>query len=351
MFYFKYSAIDSLGNKIRGKIHAANIILARTDLTTQGLRIVKLTRLWFRGTLTDLQLSIWCKAVGQFLGKGYSIERALTLSRGPSSCLLIQLQQGANIGTAIKNHANIFNATCLGIIESCHKAGRLDVGFEQAGQYYDLLHDLKKQIWSKMLYPCLLLVLLMGLVLYFMLYLVPSLNNLVLQSAGKPLFNVRTMTIVGICIMLGIICGGCMIFRKVKHSLQSIFNKILFTKVFSMLLEHSTNLIESITQAMRSAAMDSTDVVERLKQGMTLYQAMRASTVLDYTGLDIVENNEQTNSLTAGFNHIAEIYKQDFQARLARLIDLVQPALMIFVGVLFVALVYWVVLPIQSISF
>jgi type IV pilus assembly protein PilC len=154
--------------------------------------------------------------------------------------------------------------------------------------------------------------------------------------------------------------GGA-IFDRFKFRLPVIGDTLLkfqvaqFSRTLSTLLTGGTPLVAGLHTAsdaitsklLRSTVSRSTQMV---REGESLHGALASSGTMPELALDMIEVGESSGALAPMLNSVAEFYEEEVNLRLSALVSLIEPILLIFMGLLVAFILISLYLPIFSFS-
>jgi len=130
---------------------------------------------------------------------------------------------------------------------------------------------------------------------------------------------------------------------------------ILFARNVSTLIEGGVDIIESLkiaSQVISSPAMknDVKEIIDSLSKGGSLSASFRNSRHFPYLVTQLVSAGERSGTLAEMFNRIGEIYEEEVSQSSTRLVNFIEPAMILFMGGVVGVIVLAVLLPIFQIS-
>jgi len=155
--------------------------------------------------------------------------------------------------------------------------------------------------------------------------------------------------------------GGAMTIDKIRVSLPLLgsvwvrYQVGLFSRTLSTLLTGGLPLVPSLETAARS--IDSRQIskavyssVETVREGKGLAVSLEATKVFPELSIEMIEVGESTGALPAMLNSVAEFFEEDVQTSLAAIMSLIEPAIMVVMGVVVVIILIALYLPIFSLN-
>jgi type IV pilus assembly protein PilC len=260
------------------------------------------------------------------------------------------------------------------------RSGSLAEVIERFISYQKLSLSVRKKLMVSLLYPALLIVMVLGLIVFLITYVVPNFAELYssmnAQLPAPTLILIAIGTTARSYILLGIgalILGGFG-FRawartpSGKEAVDRVLLKVpvmgevwlkyqvaQFSRVLSTLLIGGIPLMQALETASDSLG---TQVLKRelakaaklVREGQSLSGALRVSGMFPSLALDMIEVGESTGALPAMLGSIAEFYEDDVATSVTAALSLIEPVIMIIMGVFVAFVLVSLYLPIFSLA-
>ena len=290
-----------------------------------------------------------------------------------------RVREGKSLSEAV-DEAGVFSKVYSTAILAGEKSGNLSGVLDYYIAYQRVSTGVKKKILASLAYPILLIIVAAVIVTYLVTAVVPKFallyNDLGVELPGptKFLINVtvgyRIYIISGLAIFLLFVVGvffwsrseqGGVSFDRIVFKMPIVGETLLkfqvaqFCRTLATLLTGGTPLVaalgtssESITsRLLKGTVFKSTQMV---REGESLHTALSASGVVPDMALDMIEVGESSGALAPMLNSVAEFYEDEVSLRLGTLVSLIEPTLLIFMGVLVAFILISLYLPIFSFS-
>ncbi len=260
------------------------------------------------------------------------------------------------------------------------KSGSLVEVLDRYVAYQKLALAAKKKLLLSLMYPSILIFLVICLVVFLVTYVVPSFAQLYdgisaeLPAATQILIAVgttaRNYVLLGFVSLVLAFFGFRMWSRTeaaqirldrvrlatpVLGEIWIKFQVAQFSRVLSTLMTGGIPLVQALETAGNSTSSGLLrKMLERARQlvreGQTLSSSLLATGVFPPLSIDMIEVGESTGALAAMLNSVAEFYEDDVQTRLTAVLSLIEPAIMIFMGVFVAFVLIALYLPIFSLA-
>ena len=290
-----------------------------------------------------------------------------------------EVKTGTVLSDAFANQ-NVFPAIYVTSVLAGEKSGSLVEVLERYVTYQKLSLALRKKLITSLLYPAVLMVLVICLIVFLVTYVVPNFAALYQSMDAKlPLATTiliavgttaRNYVLVGFG-LLALTIGGLYLWSR-RPAAQETLDRIkmsfplvgeVWTKyqvaqlarVLGTLLLGGIPLVQALETAGRSMgsvllkkALDRTSHLVR--EGRALSKALSSTGVIPGLAVDMMEVGESTGALPQMLNSVAEFYEDDVATRMTALLSLIEPAIMIFMGIFVAFVLVALYLPIFSLA-
>jgi type IV pilus assembly protein PilC len=260
------------------------------------------------------------------------------------------------------------------------KSGSLVEVLERYVSYQRLTLAVRKKLLVSLLYPAVLICLVIALVIFLITYVVPNFAELYRSMEAKLPFATQALIAVGttargyiltgVWVLLALI-GALFLWSRREGSQERIddlkrrapvfgsvwtkYQVAQFGRVLSTLLVGGIPLVQALETAGRSMgtvllkkALDRVAVFVR--EGRPLSASLQATGIFPELAIDMMEVGESTGALPQMLNSVAEFYEEDVATRMTALLSLVEPAIMISMGMFVAFVLVALYLPIFSLA-
>lgn len=363
--YLVYSAkprdlgarLGSLGGRRGKKINLEKFLIFNQQFVTlvrAGLPILKGLDL-LADRLTDPKLSRHIKAVRD------------------------EIKQGSVLSDAFARQG-VFPPIYITSVLAGEKSGSLVEVLERYLTYQKLTLAVRKKVLVSLMYPAVLIVLVLCIIVFLVTYVVP--NFAVLYSSMQAQLPAPTQILIAVgttarsYILVGLgglvlaALGGWLWSRQESSQMTldrwkmklPLFGEIWlkyqvaqFSRVLSTLLIGGIPLLQALDTSGRSSG---TVLLKRalekaagqVREGRPLSQSLASTGIFPSLSVDMMEVGESTGALPAMLNSVAEFYDQDVANRTTAVLSLIEPAIMIFMGIFVAFVLVALYLPIFSLA-
>jgi type IV pilus assembly protein PilC len=396
---YKYEATTSEGEAKTGTIEAASRDIAISALQRRNLIVVSVSEVKERNILATLsalfsriksrdivilsrQLSTLFEAKIPALT---SLKLLATETENPAlkeklAKVVEDVQGGASISDAMARQPDVFSKFYVSMVRSGEESGKLDEVFSYLASYLERNYELISKAKGALVYPAFVLTAFVGVVILMLTYVIPKLSD-ILKESGQSLPFYTTIILdasdfvrtYGIYILLVLIAGvialwvyfrtpsGKMSFSRIQ--LDTPYLGVLYRKLYlSRIMDNFETLLSAGISAVRTLELTA-DVIDNeiyrqiilesinnIKSGIPLSESF--SRYEDIPGLvvQMIKVGEETGKLTFVLKTLASFYKKEIDNAITTLMSLIEPVLIIILGLGVGLLVAGVLGPIYSLS-
>lgn len=260
------------------------------------------------------------------------------------------------------------------------KSGSLAEVIERYVSYQRLNLTVRKKIVVSLLYPAILIVLVSLLVVFMITYVVPNFADLYKSLDSELPYMTQVLIAVGtgareyILVIAAAVAGLAVAFRfwiqteRGKTQMETVQRRTpilgdIWTKyqvaqlgrVLSTLLVGGIPLVQALETASESLSARTlrkalSQARQLVKEGQPLSNALQKTGVFPPLAIDMIEVGESTGALPAMLNSVAEFYEEDVNTRMTASLALIEPAIMLFMGIFVAFVLVSLYLPIFSLA-
>ena len=336
-------------------------------------------------TLSSKDLAILCRQLSSMLLSGVTLIKALNIlylqmeKKNIKECikrLYESVQRGDQFSEAIRKQTGVFPELMTSMIEAGEASGKLDSVIEKLADQFEKDTKLQAKIKSAMTYPIILACLAIGVVLILVTQVLPVFMNM-FESSGTEL-PIPTQILVGFSnilrgywyfIILGIIAISILIksylstekglhkWHELQYKIPVVNNLVIkvaavrFTRTLSTLLSSGMTLLSALEIVIKvvgnRVVMESLNVTkEDIRRGMGLSQSLRKVTSLPPMVYSMVGIGEESGSIEHMLEKCAEYYDDEVENAIQKLVALMEPLLIVIMGVIVGFIIISMLLPI-----
>jgi len=340
------------------------------------------------GGVKPVQVTLFTRQLSTLQDAGLPIVQSLQILtdmqrpgafRGILGQVTEDVQGGTMLSDAMARHPKVWDKLYTNLVKAGEAAGALDVILRRLSEFREKAQKLKKKIIGALIYPIAVLTIATAILTFIMVFIVPKFEqifrdlNIRLPALTTLLITMSSFIasfwwiilialvfgIVGIKIFRGTESGGAIVDRValkvpvlgnvVKKGSVARFTRTLGTLVTSGVgFLDALDITKSATPniVVRNAIQDVRDSV---KEGETINEPLRRSGVFDDIVVNMIKVGEETGELDKMLIKIADNYDEEVDSAVAAMMALLEPALIIFMGVAVGFIVIALFLPLISI--
>ena len=394
---YKYIALMLNGKKVKGVISANDFNDARQKLREKKLRVLELKE-HTEGTLFKKReskkkiksdtISHFCRQYGIIIASGInSITGLESLAQRSGNKVLSEeinrivsdLKAGATLADSMLDDKSKFPKLLSAMVATGEATGTLEEVLKSMGSFYEREHRINQKIKNASTYPIIVGIVSFLMLFIFTSFIMPSMMESIIEvGAEMPPISQMIMKIgefmknYWYLVLLGIIGLGLFIKQYIKtpigrYNKDVLVNKIpllnkginaivsmrfskalyLFVSTGFPLLQGLDYIKESLNNSIAEKAVQKAK--EGIIRGETLAENLDEAKYFDPVLIQMLSIGEQTGQLENISNQMSEFYEHEADIYLNRMVSMIEPIMIILVGIMVAFLVIGVFLPMLSI--
>ena len=385
---FIWEGKDRSGKLIRGEMRAGGKASVNATLRRQGITVVNVKEQKFSSgkKIKEKDVAIFTRQLATMMKAGVPLLQAFDISAkgnaNPTMSKLLQdiradVETGSSLSTAFRKHPLHFDALFCNLIAAGEQAGILEDLLDRLAIYKEKTLALKSKIKSAMFYPVAVIIVAVVIVSVIMVFVIPAFKD-VFTSFGADL-PAPTLMVMAISdfmrsywyILFGAIGGGIYFllqaWRRSPEMQKSIDRGLLKVPVFGEIIRKATiarwtrtlgtmfaagvplvEALDSVGGASGNAVY--TEATKRIQSqvstGTSLTVAMQEAGVFPPLVTQLVSIGEESGSLEHMLSKVADFFEAEVDDAVAAMSSLIEPILIVFLGVIIGGIVIAMYLPI-----
>lgn len=399
MLTFAYVARDpKTGNKIEAKVEADSESAVAQQLKEQGLAPIEIklssgggnffSR--YKNKIKAKDKILFSRQLATLVNAGLPLIQSLRSVAGQTTSKPLKIvinrvigdvEAGSSLSAAIARHPDVFNQIYISLIESGETSGTLDKSLERLATQQEKDAELISKVKGAMVYPVIVLIVMFVVLTFMIVKVLPQVEELYkgLPGAKLPLITEILLFIANVIIdywwmvliAVGILLffgsrwirtlGGKRLVDKAKMRAPAIgplFMKMYmarFARTGTTLVASGVPLIQVLEITARSISniyieQSINDAIEKVKGGKALSEAIGN----DPNFLELVPNmlriGEQSGAVESMMGKTADYYEKEVDTQVKTLSTIIEPVLMVVMGVIAFIIVAAVLLPIYGLA-
>jgi len=397
---FNYQSVDQTGAPQKGSIDAANVDIAISSLQRRGLVITTINEADKKGGVLNMNIS-WLERVSN---KDIVIlsRQLATLFEAQVSALrifrllgaesenkvlgskLIQisddLQAGSSISAALEKHPKVFSEFYVSMVKAGEESGKLNETFEYLADYLDRTYELVNKAKSALIYPAFVMMTFITVMILMFTMVIPKISAILVESGQEiPVYTKIVLGISNFLVSYGLILiailipvgylviryvrtpSGAIVFDQFKLSIPYISN--LFRKLYwARLSDNMNTMLSSGIPMIRALELTSTvinnniyhkilaDAVDSVKAGKTVSESLSGNGEIPGIMIQMMKVGEESGELGAILKTLAKFYSREVVTAVDALVDLIEPAMIVLLGLGVATLLASVLIPIYNVA-
>ena len=393
MAQWSFAALDEGGRRRRGTVEGDNPRHVRALLREQGLRplsvrpaapgIASRLRLGKRRAMGSEVLAQLTRQLATLLRGGLPLDaalNALAAQRARYSEVLVgvraRVQEGYSFAEALGASRRTFPELLVATVGAGERIGRLEEVLERLAEHFEKRQALRQQVRAALAYPLVLTVFSLAIVSLMLVYVVPQVTPVFVDSGVELPVLTRVLISVsdfarawGWLALLAAAAGCGLLARTLRvpaarvrlhrlilraplfGALSRELNSARLMQSLSTLTDAGVSVWESLRVAarmltnlpMRQAAMDA---ARQVSEGKPAAEALDASGLFPPLCIQLIASGEASGELHQLLGRAAETQERDLSARINTLTSLLQPVLIMLVGGFVLLIVLSILMPI-----
>ena len=342
--------------------------------------------------LTDKDLVVFTRQFGTMINAGLPLVQCLEILSTQSENKVLretigevktQVEAGSTFSDALRRHPKVFDDLYVNLVHAGEVGGLLDTILTRLAKYIEKAMKLKGQIKSAMIYPAAIMGVAVVVISVLMIWVIPIFAKMFVElSGGKVGLPGPTQLVIDISnaftsywyVIFGSLVAIIFGIKKYYGTVQGrkAIDKLLlkmpvvgdlirkasvakFTRTLGTLLASGVPLLDGMTICAKTAGnkvIEETLINARasISGGKTIADPLAASGVFPKMVTHMIAVGESTGALDAMLGKIADFYEDEVDQAVASLTSLLEPIMMVFLGVVIGFIVIAMYLPIFKMS-
>ncbi len=392
---YKFEALNVEGKPTTGLLEADNAKAARAQLRAQSLVPMSVipvsnartssTVNFSRRVFGSTGLAVWTRQLAGLVGSGLPLERALTAlcdeAEDPKQRELVahlraEVNAGAPFAQALSSAPKEFDEVYCGVVAAGEQSGALGLVLERLADDLEERQTLKAKLMAASLYPAIVSLIAVLIVVFLVTYVVPQVASVFTSSKrALPMLTVAMLAISaflrehGWMLLLTLVGAATALSYMLRNNafrmrfdaawlrlplvgrLSRGYNAARFAGTLAMLAGAGVPILKAVqaaaeTLSNRAMRADALDALVQVREGAPLASALAAKKRFPGLLAMFARLGEQTGKLPLMLERAAKQLSDEVQRRAMQLATLLEPLLIVTMGVVVMLIVLAVLLPI-----
>ena len=396
---YNYKAVDKKGLIQEGSIDAANVDIAISSLQRRELVVTDIEAVeekknikWLIPFLTGVpqkDVVNFSQQVATLFGSQVSALKIFRLLADETENSTLKkalldisdrLQGGSSIAGAFGKHPNIFSSFYINMIKAGEESGQIAETFAYLADYLDRTYEITSKTRNALIYPAFIVLTFIAVMALMFTIVIPKIGEIIKDSGqALPIYTKIVFAVsdffsnFGILIILVLVAAlafllyyikteqGRIGFDKFKLTVPiigSLYKKLYYSRIadnMSTMIKSGVPIVRSLeiasdivnNEVYRSALVRSVEIV---KGGKPMSFAFEQQKIFPSIMIAMVKVGEESGELREILDKLSSFYKREVIAAVDTLISLIEPAMIVFLGISVGFLLASVLVPIYSIS-
>ena len=391
-FIFEWEGKDRSGKLVRGELRAGGEAAVSASMRRQGIMVTKVKKRRLSGgkSIGGKDIAIFTRQLSTMIKAGVPLLQAFDIvGRGSTNPRMTRLlneirgdvETGTSLSSAFRKHPQYFDALYCNLVEAGEAGGILEELLARLALYQEKTIAIKQKVKSALIYPTSVIVVAFGVLTVIMIFVIPSFKE-VFTSFGAEL-PAPTLVVMAMSdafihwwwLIFGVLFGGGYMFIqtwKRSEKMQFFMDRLLlkmpifgdlvmksvvarWTRTLSTMFAAGVPLVEALDSVGGTSGnlvfAQATQQIQRdVAAGSALTTAMTSANVFPTMVLQMSAIGEESGALDDMLARAAEFYEEEVDEMVKGLSTLMEPIIIVVLGVLIGGIVVSMYLPIFKIG-
>lgn len=397
---FHYQGVDGAGTAREGTIEAVTMDVAINSLQHRGYVVSSIEPLsesrsiwnlkitWFE-RVTGKELVIFSRQIATLFEAQVSALRVFRLLAAEAENPLLQriltevaddLQGGSSISNALAQHPDLFTPFYVNMVKAGEESGKLDNSFSFLADYLDRTYEVASKARNALIYPAFVITTFVVVMMLMLTLVIPRVSEIIVNSGQE--IPIYTKIVIGISafftnyiafILFFVGIGGVMLWRFKKTPvgkrafdelklavpyIGNLFEKLYLSRIadnLSTMLASGISMVQALE--ITSEVVDNEvykeiiqNTIAEVKGGKSFSDALSEYPEIPGVLTQMAKVGEETGNLGSILETLAKFYRREVNTAVDTLINLIEPAMIVLLGLGVGTLLAAVLIPIYNIS-
>jgi type IV pilus assembly protein PilC len=396
---FTYVARDGkTGEKVSAEIDASDEPTAAKLLVQRGLSPLEISSASneesiiskLHNRVSTKQKVIFSRQLSTLLNAGLPLVQSLTAVQDQMSnptlkqvvgVIIGEVEGGSSFADALAKHPNVFSEVYISLVAAGEASGTLDTSLERLANQQEKDAEIISKVRGALVYPLVVILVLIGVVIFMMTTVLPQVQSFYngIPGAKLPFLTLALLALAHfiihfwwLIIILLIVSGYLLANWARSDSGKSTLDELkirspiinqLFMKLYMTRFGRTASTLVASGVPMLKMLNTSADAVgnvhiadsirqaaEQVKGGKSLSESLKDNPHFLPLVPDMIHTGEQSGQLEGMLGKLADYYEKEVDTQIKNVSTIIEPAMMIFVGIVALVIVAAVLLPIYSLA-
>lgn len=395
---FKYKALENSGKETNGEIEAVSLDVAVSSLQKRGLLIVDIesaektswfAEMHFGSGVSHRDVVILSRQMATLFEAQVSALKIFTLLSGEMDNPVLRrsltqiaddLQGGSSISKALARHPKIFSDFYVNMVRSGEETGKLNDTFNHLADYLDRNYEVLSKARNALIYPAFVITVFIAVMVLMFTAIIPKISLIIIESGqAVPLYTQIVFAVsdffvnYGFLLLAAIIIGAFILVRYIKtpdgkSAMARLKLKVpyvgdLYKKLYLSLIADnmSTMVLSGIPMANAietTASVVGNEVYRKILEesviavrgGSSFSQSLSQYEEVPGMLIQMIRVGEESGEMGSILGTMAHFYQREVMNAVDTLVSLIEPVMIVLLGVGVGVLLASVLIPIYDIA-
>jgi type IV pilus assembly protein PilC len=386
---FAWEGRDKRGQRIKGRSLAPDEGALRIELRRQGIapsKIRKQSQSFKGGKVNAGDIAVFSRQLATMLASGIPMVQAFEIVGSGSDKPALQklildikadVESGTSLHEALGKHPLYFDDLFVNLVEAGEQAGALETLLDKIATYKEKTEATKKKVKKALFYPAAVLIVAFAVTLVLLIFVIPEFQKLFQGfGANLPAFTQMVINLselvqhrgIYLAVVLGAAVWVFLYFKKRSRKMREVLDRIMlkfpiigpilnkaaiarYARTLSTMFAAGVPLVEALESVAGACGnIVYEDAVMKMKDevatGQRLQRAMEARGIFPNMVVQMIAVGEEAGSLDSMAAKVATFYEAEVDNAVDSMSSLLEPLIMVILGVLVGGLVIAMYLPI-----
>jgi type IV pilus assembly protein PilC len=392
MAQFSYKALNSVQQVVKGVLSAQNREEAGHIIAKQNLQPIVIVEVSqhkkYRGTIPAVDKITFCRYISTMLSSGLSLSEGIEVLREETKHPLMRqilgdisysLEQGQQLSSVLARYPQVFEPYFLTLTHAGEVSGTLADIFKYLEKELHAEYSLNAKVKGALMYPAIVFIAMIGIGILMFFFVLPQIGKVFLSLRlnlppfTRILFQLSlffSKNIIGFIIFVIIFIVTMTIALKRRETRTFFFRLIRpipvirdlikkidlarFNRIFATLLKSAVPITEALEISLESLSWFEFYQLAKvlpaeITKGKSLSLLIRTHKVFPTLMSQMVAAGEKSGTLDTSLADLATFYEEEVEEELKGLTQIIEPVLMLFVGVAVGVMILSIIAPIYSV--
>ena len=394
MALYSYKVKTAKGDIFEDLIQAATVRDAVSSLTSEGYKVLTVKKVdqklggFGGGSISISEKAAFCRFLATMLRAGLPLPEAIDILKEETKSKKLQkvlmdvsfgVRKGKTLSSVLSKYKKDFDPVFLTMVKAGEESGTIDKSFDYLAKQLIMTYELMQKVKGAMMYPLVIVGAMIANFVVMLVFVLPKLATVFFQlnvklppttkfvlGVGQFIGKYTTEVIVGVFLFAFIIFLLFTI-QKTKDAIFDFFMRLpaikgiviqidiaRFSRTLSTLLSSGVPImvcLEVCANILRQPSLkkEAKSFGAKIEQGKQLSEIISSgSKAFPSTVTQTIKAGEKSGSLEEVLSEMAEFYEREVDYNLKKLTSLLEPLLMLIIGVAVGAMVIIMITPIYS---